>query len=426
MQNTEEKTTGNTFQPRRRHWAFAIVSGIANVLYGVGLKPRKWNAEILMERARRQTGLTDFGSEYVKVPLQCLLDAIWENPDLTPLMRYSVAADTLHSLRSRLSITDYLQHNPAILDIPIRRPMYIVGLPRTGTTLLYNLLGCEANARVMRNFEEQSPLPHPNQIAGNEDLRILQSRRNDRFVDFMSKEAKVIHEAKAEQVGEGFGILKHSFIMWGYLEALHLPNYEEWLWQCDTSTLAKAYEYYQNNLKILMHQNPKDYWILKSPYHMNSMAAIANVHQDVTFVQIHRDLKEQMASHCSQIGVGRNFLTQLSAKDMPGKIGQEIFQFTNRSLQRLLEFRKTWPEKQVIDILYTDLVKDPIGTVKSIFAYLDYPMRTTTEQKMLKWLRDNPKNKHGRHVYQLDQFCLSGDAVDTMGEAYHLRFSVPH
>ena len=351
-----------TFQPSKRHWAYQFIAGSANLFSRFGLKPKQLRADKLMSKARNITGLSDFGSDFIEHPLQQLLTALTLHPNLESLARYTISSDILHTLCARLKIIDHINKHPKINDIPIRKPLFIIGLPRTGTTLLYNLLACAPGARVLRNYEERFPLPDPNQIMDQPDLRIKQSQQMDHFYDLFSKESKVIHEAKAEQVGEGFGLLKQSFMYWGYLEAFQLPEYENWLWQSDAKTLAKTYDYFQLCLKILMQQQPKDYWVLKSPYHLNNMAAIAVTHPDVNFVMIHRDLKSQMASQCSQIGVGRNFLLRNRPASFSQDIGQEVFTFTLRSLQRLLEFRAHWPDDQVIDVNYSDLVKNPIDT----------------------------------------------------------------
>ncbi|MCW5869805.1 MAG: sulfotransferase [Candidatus Eremiobacteraeota bacterium] len=221
--------------------------------------------EEMLATARRRTGLRDFGADTFREPLRVLLRAWKEEAGLSPLGRWLVRQEGLLRLCNRLRIQDTLQRYPQILDFPLQKPLVITGLPRSGTTLLHNLLSQDPQARPLLFWEGRRPAPPPSPDNYRNDSRVARSRWELRGGMAIIPEVVKAHWAESDAPAECNGLFQNSFMSPLFGVMASLPNYGQWLLACDP---LPAYREYRRQLQLLGWNFPGRRWVLKAPAHM--------------------------------------------------------------------------------------------------------------------------------------------------------------
>jgi hypothetical protein len=360
---------------RRPHRPRAL--RVANRVLG-GLLARKLvrvplDESSLIEAAETATGLLDLGEASFRQPMRVLLRSVEEEARLHAVGRFITRTRLVSTLATRMRLEELVRRNPAIEKEQLARPIVIVGLPRTGTTLLHRLLAADARIRALASWEAIHPVPLEGD--GEKQRRIAYVQRSERALEYMAPDFFAVHPIDALAPEEDVLLLDLAFRSTVPESTLRVPTYAHWLEQEDQSP---AYRYMARVLRALQWQrkpaDPDWRWVLKTPHHLEWLGELLSVLPDAVLVWTHRDPKQVVPSFCSMIAHGRGVFSD----DVdPHEIGRTWLRKAVRMVDRAMDARGRVGEKRFVDVRYADLVADPISVVRAI-----------EERAGLSWTRD--------------------------------------
>ncbi|MGA1876256.1 MAG: sulfotransferase family protein [bacterium] len=395
-----------------------LINWVGRVGQRFGINMINLSSGSLLETSLRKTGLSDWGEDDFQTPLNVLLDSLEGEAKLTVLGRIAIRQTCLRILMNRLSIQENLRLHPEIKDIPIQRPLFIVGLPRTGTTLLHNLLAQDQDNRVPLFWELLFPSPLIFRGKHKADFRLTLTRKKIDQIYALSPQIFSIHPYNPTGPEECIILFQNTFKSLFFPLYYHIPKYTEWLLQ---ENMVGAYQYFLRQLQLLHWQRPGQRWVLKSPAHLYFLDALLSVFPDACFIQTHRDPKEIIPSICSLSGMA----TQMSSDRLPFHyFGEKGLFLCKTAVDRGMNVRASVAASHFYDVQYQDLVTDPIAVVRSIYDYFGYDVKITMETNMKNWLAANPQHRYGIHRYSLDEFDLDQKTIDDQFALYRKRFNV--
>lgn len=384
----------------------------------LGFRPPSLDPDALMLVAQKRTGLSDIGDWAIDEPLERLLESYRREAELTTLGRITVRELVVSLLENLLLIEADREANPAILREEIAAPTFIIGLPRTGTTLLHGLLAQDTGNRVPLTWEVMYPAgydPVPEKIA---KIRARTAARLG-WANRLAPEFKRIHPIAPDLPQECIAITAIAFMSIQFHTTHDVPSYEDWF-EHDSQRLA--YAFHERFLEHLQARRPGQRWVLKAPGHLFALPALLEQYPDAKIVQTHRDPLRVMASMASHATVLRRAFSD--AAD-PRKIATDWARRWAGALDRFLEARDASPAEQFLDVSYDDIERTPIETVERIYDFLGWTLTSEARGAMNGYLEANPKNKHGVHRYSLSQFGLDSAAEKARFAHYCNRFDIP-
>lgn len=370
-------------------------------------------ADELIAKAQSATGLEDFGSDSYREGLDILLGDYNANGASA---NERLQGSLMMSLCNRLKTTDYLNKNPELLDRPIEKPVFVFGVPRTGTTLLSNLLATDPARRSPLTWEIDDPVPPATTETLTTDPRaVARLEMEKKMLEAMPEMGKY-YRSSAIYPNEDVYIMAHDFktLMWE--SRGKCPNYRDWLLSTD---MTSAYEYHKKYLQVLQHHAP-GIWNLKMPSHSLFLETLLKVYPDARLVLTHRDPLTATGSFCGIISQGHGSVGEVDAE----YIGENCLYQAAEHANRVMDFRDKHGEDRVIDVHYADLMNDPISAMRKLYTSLGDDFTEAAESGMQTWLDDNPQNKFGKHEYNLEKFGLSVEKVKPAFERYLSRYDV--
>lgn len=377
--------------------------------------------ESLLAAAYQRTGLRDWGEdESFRVPLRILLDAYRKEAKLTLFGRYLIHQKLVKHLANRLLIQQELKRHPDILEVEIRQPLFIVSLPRTGSTLLMRLLAQDAAFRPLLFWEAMAPAPAQEPETRDDDPRIAATEKLLRWQQKILPSLAKIHHFGARQPEECFPLLENSLVFPSFYILANAPSYFQWLTE-QQQDMTPTYRYYRQQLQILQYRFPARRWLLKAPLHMYGLPALLNVFPDAAIVQTHRDLRQVIPSACSLVA---NFRGTVSSEVDLHRIGQESVRNTGISLGRDATARAIHPAARFFDLPYRELVAAPMAAVQRLYDYFGFEFTDASAERMRQWLAANPKDKWGKHRYSLEQFGLTEELLAGRFADYNRQFGL--
>jgi hypothetical protein len=380
-----------------------------------GIEPFRLSVPALMEAARRETGLRDFGDPGFEAPLHRLLDALETEarPSLTG--RVGLRQQLVRNLANRLRIHEALTRHPDIREVPVERPIFILGFPRTGSTLLHRLLAHMPGARVPLFWELLRPAPPPEAARRETDPRIAQAEKAIRGLYFMAPHMPAIHAFGAREPEECLQLLENRFTCASYGFYCRVPAYLQWL---STQDMVPAYRDYRTQLQVLSYRTPGAPWILKWPGHLLNLDALFAVFPDACVVQTHRSLHAVAPSSCSYSAT----LMRLFSDDVsPAAIGRQWLADSALVLERSLAARARLGEGRFHDVRYADLTGDPLAAVRAVHERFGLPLSDQVEAAVRG---RTSEHRADAHRYSLAQFGLRRDEIDARFSDYHQRFGL--
>ena len=388
-------------------WARVLNEFGRRIGYEAGLEEKE-----LLATARQRTGLWDFGEDYFREPLRILLRAWQTEAGLTPIGRWLVRQEALLRLSNRLKIQDTLRRHPEILSCPLREPLVITGMPRTGTTLLHNLLSQDPQARPLLFWEGRRPAPPPTPETYRRDPRVARSKWELRVGTAMIPEVLKAHWAESDGPAECNGLFQNGFASPLFGVMASIPSYGEWLRACDP---LPVYREYRRQLQLLSWKFPGRRWVLKAPAHMFCLESLRTALPEARLVFNHRDPLEVLPSLCSL--VTRLRVLQGERIDLQELVDQTL-EGAAVAAERFLAFREGADPGCCYDVHYPGLLADPVATVHSLCNHFGLAFSPEVERGARRWLAENPQHKHGLHRYSAEQFGLAGRRLDERLEAY--------
>lgn len=376
----------------------------------LGRQLRRWGwkrpltVEGILDSACRYTRLSDWGDERFHDPLRVLVQALEEEAELTPLGRIFARGSLRHFAANRLWVLQYVKNHPDALEQPLPRPLFVVGLPRTGTTLLYNLLGQDSSRQPLRLWEALQPAPSVDLAAGKRDFRRFKAKSLVHVLNrWGAPKLRSVHALEPDGPEECTSLMLNTFVSPAFYLLGRIPGYIDWLRGRGREMLPWAYAEYRTYLQVLQHQGRQAGWLLKSPAHSFGLQALWSVLPDACVVQTTRDIQQVIPSACSLFAIMQGLYSDnVDCR----RLGPEILQLMADLEQRVREDAGRNPIG-IYPIEYRTLMSDPIGAVRAIYRHFDLPLDDEMEQRMRDWLARNPANKHGAHQYDLEQFGLT-------------------
>ena len=364
--------------------------------------------EDLKASAVKAVGLDDFGTDddnYIEA-LSVLLDAYRTEADFTELgskmSRFFLRNALVARLLSEASWKQYPQH----VDVPITAPIFVTGLPRTGTTALHRLLCGDPRHQGLELWLAEFPQPRPpretwpqNPVFAELDARF--KKAHDENPDFTG-----LHFMTADEVEECWQLLRQSVHSVSYETLAHVPSYAQWLARQDWT---RSYQRHRKNLQLIGLNDPEKRWVLKNPSHLFALDAVFETYPDALVIQCHRPAETILAS----MGSLAQHTTEGWSNSFVGPtIGADALESWSRGLERFKSVRATQNPDQFYDCDYFALIKDPIGTVREIYSHFGIPF---TEDAQAAIVRTDEESKQGprapKHTYSLADYGLTEDQV---------------
>jgi Sulfotransferase family len=409
----------------RRPLALRVLNGVGGALRAAGVPLVPLDEATLCARATRATGLADFGDGRFREPLRRLLDGFEREAGLSVLGRLIARADVVRLLANRLRMMDAHTRHPEIAAGEIRRPIFVVGLPRTGTSILHELLAQDPANRVPMTWEVMHPWPPPERATYDADPRIAQVEKHFGGIDRLIPGFKTMHPMGARLPQECVALTAHDFASMLFSTTHRVPSYHAWL---DAADLRWVYASHRRQLQYLQWkcppERPPGRWALKSPGHLWALEALLAVYPDARIVQTHRDPLQVIASLASLVTLLRGLA---SDRVDPVAIGAEWTARLAAGLEHTMSVRARGlpPDARVFDVQFAELLRDEVGMVRRIYAHFDLALSSEAESRMRAFLAENPRDKHGRHRYALSSAGLDPATERGRYARYQERFGVP-
>jgi hypothetical protein len=395
-----------------------VVNALLGVLPRISLEPGH-----LIDRARRASGLSDFGPEGpYEEALQVLCRALDDEAALAPVGRLLARQMLVQALTHQLQLQDWLRRDPAILDGPVERPLVIVGMPRTGTTILHELLALDPANRCPATWEVAHPFPPPERATCASDPRIALQARELRVSEYLMPGVQNLHRMGATLPQECVGITAQVFVSMQYNTIFRVPSYTRWLEH--GADHDRAYRYHRRFLQYLQRRHAGVRWVLKSPAHLWTLEALLRNYPDARLAQTHRDPLRIVSSLASMLPTMRGAYS----RDVdPRAVAQEWSDNCASALAASVASRRAGairPE-QVCDIHFHAFMRDPVAEVRRLYDQFAIPFSEDFATAIRRYLAENPATKHGGHRHD---FADTG--LDVMRERekvadYQAYFSVP-
>ncbi len=379
---------------------------------GVLVRPllrRQLDLEGLLRAAEAQTGLSDYGDRGFVRPLARLLQALTQEVSLSAFGLAAMRSHVLACLRKRLEVQRWLSRFEEIADQRVARPLFIVGLPRTGSTHLHHLLCADPAVRVPLLWQLMQPTPPPQSGLGERDPRIARARqavsRGLRLNPALSK----LHPHRADGPEECHYLLDLSF-----MNPL-LPAgaaYERWFRAQD---MREAYKYHRTLLRLLQWRWPGRHWVLKGGFHLWHLSSLASVYPDANFVFTHRDPAQVVPSTASYAAARSQVF--FGGVD-PAPLGSAVLQSLTELVASGLARRRCISDQRCWDVAYSDLVDSPIRVVEGIYDRFGYELDDTGRRGIARQLSRATHHSRGAHRYSLRQFGLSEERIAVSMSGY--------
>lgn len=375
----------------------------------------------LMRTAIRRAGSSDFGDDGFREGMAVLLDSLEREADLTTLGRLSCRETLIGYLENRLRLEAYRKEHPELDRQEIERPVFIVGLPRTGTTILFNLISQDVRNRPPMSWEVQWPVPPPEPETYHDDPRIADAIKLFGNLDRLLPTLPAIHEFGALLPQECVPIRAHEFLSVQFQSTFNVPSYQAWFEQQD---LLPAYAFHKRFLQHLQSKYMKDRWVLKSPAHLAAIDEILETYPDAHIIHTHRDPAKVVPSLASLL---YTFRSMNSDSLDPQRIGRQVLDMWTLSLNRATDARRRHRDKpsQFFDAFFEDTLADPVDLLRRAYERFGLPFTRDTRDAMAAFLAANPRGSRGVHKYVRQDFGLDLDEIRERFSDYCGEFDVP-
>ena len=375
----------------------------------------------ILAGAARIARLDDFGDESFREPMHRLMAALDEEGELTPVGRATQRARVVGLLVNRLRCEDYVRRHPEILDEQIAAPLVIVGLARTGTTMLQRMIASDPRMYCLYWWESRNPAPFP-QPPGPDGLdpRVADARAEVAMMVESAPDLLSMHPITAEGPDEEIMLLEHSFFSTNPEAFVNLPKFGAWL---DRQDQAPGYAYLKRLLQFLQWQKRRagieaERWVLKTPHHLGFMDLLFETFPDASVIQTHRDPVDTIPSLASLIHTIRSMGSDRADPLVTGKQWNDKM---CRALDRCMEERAL-REDRFIDVWFKDALTNPIDQIRRIYEFAGMSLSDEAVAGMKRWRIDNSRDKRIAHSYTLEEFGLTEEGIRKDFEKYIDRF----
>lgn len=376
----------------------------------------------LVDQACSATGLDDLGEGSWREGADRLVDGLNGEAAFHELGVAIASSEIADYLANRLRVVDWTKRNPEITERDIRPPIVILGLPRTGTTILFGVLAQDPANRVPLTWEVDQPWPPPETATYKSDPRIADVQSKLEGTEFLIPGFLGMHELGAGLGQECVRITGGDFRSMIFPTQYRVPDYQHWL--LHETDMASAYRYHRLYLQYLQSANPADRCVIKSPAHLWAPWAMMHEYPDALVIQTHRDPVRVLCSLASLTDLLRRLASSEVSLDA---VAQGWVDDVAVGLDRIVEARRdgTISESRAVDVLFGDFLADPMSVVHEIYERLGIELTGEAERSMRAFLAEHPQEKYGGHAYTFADTGLDAAELRERMRPYQEYFDVP-
>jgi hypothetical protein len=368
-----------------------------------------------MLQASEATGLTDFGDNSFRVGLDKLVEAINTESEPNEMGKVVFPGSIIGHLVNRLQVEDWYTRHPEIDNEIIRDPVFITGLPRTGSTVLGHMLALDPDSRCLRGWEAKSPCPPPD-IKLQDDPRIAENQEREAQMDALAPGISEALPRNSNAPEECFTLLDLSFADIAANAFYHVPSFERWVIQENLAEVDAAYQYHRRVLKLLQWKTPAKRWVLRSPVHGLALTALLKSYPDARFIITHRWPDKVLPSISSLV----HQVKELFLEDPhPELLGPSMLDQWSEATQRIMRVRENMDEHRFFDIYHSEQIVNPELGLRALYEWLGWNFSEDFLTRLNAWRVENPK---GRHKPDPALFNLDLDEVKQRFTFYTRKF----
>ena len=416
-----------TWQPEPRpEWALAINRGDVPLIAETAARPL--GRDDLVSEARAALGLDASagvgaieGDDSFLDQLDVLLRALEDEAELTLIGRWLTRRFLVRLLEVRFQVAAYLRSDPGVTDEVVAAPLFVTGLPRSGTTILFGVLDCDPALRAPQGWELLRPVPPPSPQTQPDVGRVFLADRELRQMQAVVSALGAIHEYGARMPKECVSAMSLVFLSEEFTARYHVPSYAAYL---GTADMRPAYEAHRLVLQLLQRRYEDVRWLLKSPVHLRSLSTLLDVYPDARIAVAHRDPLKVLPSVTSLVATLRWAHSDRVDFAELGRYHRDLYRgelddLVRASQDGMLDAARTHHGH------YADFVSDPLAAVTKLYAHFGFALEPRVEATMARFLAERPKDARGPHEYLFADLGLDYEAERALFGPYQSWFGVP-
>ena len=395
--------TGNASLPL----AVRTINRLGQMLEALGLQPRI-DADHILAKAQRLHGAPTKLDPLSLEGLKTRALAYENDAGLSLFGRIIVQRDLIRCVANQLAFERAYVERPEILREKIESPLFIVGLPRSGTTLMQRLMCCHAGARFIPFWEAHEPVPRTIDPSPDDTRRRIKAGRNAVWqLNSVVPELRAVHPITSEQDPEEcLYLFLYTQLFPDCFDFARLPTY--WHWFEGLADRTAPHRQLSRQLKLLQWVRSGQHWVLKSPVHTARLPELLEVFPDARIIHMERDPVRSVASLCSLTALMWNVLGKQVDQE---EVGTYVLGVAERGRAVAEQALANLPPERLARVAYSEFVQDPVGIASSLYTRFGYRHDPALEVTMQSFMAANPRNRHNTHVYNLSDFGLDEETV---------------
>ena len=379
---------------------------------------QRLNKEHLIQEAERRAEISATRNIKEEETLDILIDSINREARLSSLGQKLAIASFTRILTNQLLLERELENFPKPEKDKKKKHLFILGLFRTGTTLLHNLLSLDQNSHYMRLCDGQFPVPAPH--PAHTESKIAKSEQMTQKIYDLTPSLAKLHYIHPTRPDECYWLFEYQLLDPIFHIRMHVPTYYNWLLAYPRH--LESYLKYRDLLAYLGQHYSFNHWLLKAPRHLFFLKALLNAFPNAGIIWLHRDPCQAIPSMCSLSHLLRSNYSDVSNPKETGKIW---FELILENLRTALDTRRAVGDERFYDLQYSDLMSNPIQEVTKIYSHFELPFSLEMETAVKSWLTNNPQHKYGQHKYSAQQFGLEVESIRKEFAFYTNYFKIP-
>jgi hypothetical protein len=395
-----------------------LANAAMGVLGALGFPLTTLDRASITRAAFRFRSERDLGDPSYEVPFDQMMVAL-NGSTITPLARFIVRQTCIRAVQNRLAVNAYFQRYPEARDVKVERPIFVLGFPRTGTTLLQNLLSLPEDRRALQFWELFSPVPVHDDPKIDFKRRFKDAERTLAAAYFAAPEMGNVHEIRADTPEECWPLFFNSFAVFNYDLQTGIRAFGDWLLSYDMTT---PYAEYRAHLQVLLHAKQAKHIVLKCPEHLWYLPALLKTFPDAAVVWTHRDPVDSVASYCSLMSLQwRNLYGFIDAE----RLGAHVAFRFQEGVERAMAARDAHGDpSSFFDVHFGDLVADPHGIVEAIHGHFGLDSPADMSARIDGWQANKRSDARGAHQYSATTYGLDPVSMHQDFKPYIDRFGV--
>ncbi len=380
-----------------------------------------WRADTLVAEACAVDGLRDFGSDSYRQPLEKLVYSLEHEADLNQIGVTVLRQRVVDILANQLRIQAYLQRHPEILDEEIVEPLVVVGLPRTGTTMLHRTIAADDRMFAPLWYEVRYPCPALDWDPAGVDQRVVDAKAEMKAMVDANPELLAVHPMDAMGPDEDIMLLEQSFYSFNIQAFARLPTFDAWIEAQDHTV---GYEYLKLLLQFLQWQKKRtglsaERWTLKAPHHLHYMDLVFKVFPDAKVVLTHRDPVDTIPSLTSMTA---GIWVIYSDNADPTEVGRTWSRKFANGMNHTMDVREQMGDERFLDLWFRDTVSQPLQEIQKIYDFIGMELTDEARAEMTQWQDFNKRELRPPHEYTLEQYGFTEAGLKQQFDRYRQKF----